>query len=175
MADLPGLEDRDRYLETVVLSSWSEHVRQHGRASRADGHLEDLLRKCTASSTPMFWRQPEPHSSNEDVQLLIVGLHSNRPYQNRIKTQREGSIWRPERARADSPSCCKHTIVGRMKGAKRGHLSASGAKGQRFESSRAYHKTFYVSVEYGLSVTQGAVEVTACRVSEGITWIFNYG
>src|SRR5579862_3566143 len=70
---------------------------------------------------------------------LLIGLPFNRPYQNRIKTQCEGSIWVSERARADSPSCCKHTIMGRVKGAKRDHLSASGAKGQRFESSRPYH------------------------------------
>jgi len=45
-----------------------------------------------------------------------------------------------ERARADSPSCCKHTILGRTKGAERGHLSASEAKSSAFESRRAHQK-----------------------------------
>ncbi len=43
------LENPDRYLETFVVSSWAEHLRQHDRLTRADSHLEERLRKCTAS------------------------------------------------------------------------------------------------------------------------------
>ena len=43
------LENPDRYLETFVVSSWAEHLRQHDRLTRADSHLEVQLRKCTAS------------------------------------------------------------------------------------------------------------------------------
>jgi hypothetical protein len=40
------LETPDRYLETFVVGSWAEHLRQHDRATRADSQLEDRLRKC---------------------------------------------------------------------------------------------------------------------------------
>ena len=43
------LEIPDRYLETFVVSSWAEHLRQHDRLTRADSYLEDRLRTCTAS------------------------------------------------------------------------------------------------------------------------------
>jgi predicted MFS family arabinose efflux permease len=43
------LENPDRYVETFVVSSWAEHLRQHDRLTRADSHLEERLRKCTAS------------------------------------------------------------------------------------------------------------------------------
>jgi hypothetical protein len=43
------LENPARYLETFVVSSWAEHLRQHDRLTRADSHLEERLRKCTAS------------------------------------------------------------------------------------------------------------------------------
>jgi MFS family permease len=41
------LEITDRYLETFVVSSWAEHVRQHDRLTRADNELEERLRQCT--------------------------------------------------------------------------------------------------------------------------------
>jgi MFS family permease len=41
------LEMPDRYLETFVVGSWAEHLRQHHRVTRADSRLEDRLRKCT--------------------------------------------------------------------------------------------------------------------------------
>jgi MFS family permease len=41
------LEDPGLYLETFIVSSWAEHVRQHERITRADSPLEDLLRICT--------------------------------------------------------------------------------------------------------------------------------
>jgi MFS family permease len=43
------LENPDRYLETFVVSSWAEHVRQHDRLTRADSHVEEQLLRCTAS------------------------------------------------------------------------------------------------------------------------------
>jgi MFS family permease len=43
------LETPDRYLETFIVGSWAEHLRQHDRLTRADSHLEDRLRKCTRS------------------------------------------------------------------------------------------------------------------------------
>src|SRR6266478_4900574 len=41
------LETADHYLETFVVSSWAEHLRQHDRLTRADSHLEERLRSCT--------------------------------------------------------------------------------------------------------------------------------
>ena len=43
------LETPDRYLETFVVSSWAEHLRQYDRITRADSHVEDRLRTCTVS------------------------------------------------------------------------------------------------------------------------------
>jgi len=43
------LENPARYLETFVVSSWAEHIRQHDRLTKADGHLEDQLRECISS------------------------------------------------------------------------------------------------------------------------------
>jgi hypothetical protein len=40
------LEAADRYLETFIVSSWAEHLRQHDRITRADSHLEERLRRC---------------------------------------------------------------------------------------------------------------------------------
>src|SRR5579864_6527484 len=41
------LEIADRYLETFVVSSWAEHVRQHDRLTRADSDVEVRLGQCT--------------------------------------------------------------------------------------------------------------------------------
>jgi len=41
------LEVADRYVETFVVSSWAEHLRQHDRFTRADSQLEERLRSCT--------------------------------------------------------------------------------------------------------------------------------
>src|SRR6266436_5756488 len=41
------LEMADRYLETFIVSSWAEHLRQHDRFTRADSQLEERLRSCT--------------------------------------------------------------------------------------------------------------------------------
>jgi hypothetical protein len=43
------LEIPDRYLETFVVSSWSEHLRQHDSITRTDRHVEERLRTCTVS------------------------------------------------------------------------------------------------------------------------------
>jgi MFS family permease len=40
------LEVSHRYIETFVVSSWSEHLRQHDRLTRADSQLEERLRGC---------------------------------------------------------------------------------------------------------------------------------
>jgi MFS family permease len=40
------LETADRYVETFVVSSWAEHLRQHDRLTRADSKLEQRLRSC---------------------------------------------------------------------------------------------------------------------------------
>jgi hypothetical protein len=41
------LENADLYLETFIVSSWAEHLRQHERFTRADSQLEERLRNCT--------------------------------------------------------------------------------------------------------------------------------
>ena len=43
------LETADRYLETFVVSSWAEHLRQHDRLTHADRQLEEQLRQCTTN------------------------------------------------------------------------------------------------------------------------------
>jgi hypothetical protein len=43
------LETANRYLETFVVSSWAEHLRQHDRFTRADSQIEDRLRGCVLS------------------------------------------------------------------------------------------------------------------------------
>ena len=40
------LENAGRYLETFIVSSWAEHLRQHDRFTRADSQLEERLRNC---------------------------------------------------------------------------------------------------------------------------------
>ena len=37
------LEDADRYVETFLISSWAEHLRQHERATAADREAEERL------------------------------------------------------------------------------------------------------------------------------------
>ncbi len=43
------LETAEHYLETFVVSSWAEHLRQHDRFTRADSQIEDRLRGCVLS------------------------------------------------------------------------------------------------------------------------------
>jgi len=44
------LENPYRYLETFVVSSWAEHLRQHDRITRADSQIEARLRTCTSDA-----------------------------------------------------------------------------------------------------------------------------
>ena len=37
------LEDADRYVETFLIRSWAEHLRQHERSTKADREIEDRL------------------------------------------------------------------------------------------------------------------------------------
>jgi hypothetical protein len=38
------LEDADRYVETFLIRSWAEHLRQHERSTKADRQVEERLR-----------------------------------------------------------------------------------------------------------------------------------
>jgi hypothetical protein len=38
------LEDANRYVETFLVSSWAEHLRQHERSTEADREVEERLR-----------------------------------------------------------------------------------------------------------------------------------
>ena len=40
------LEIPNRYVETFIVSSWAEHLRQHDRITRADSQIEERLRGC---------------------------------------------------------------------------------------------------------------------------------
>jgi len=37
------MEEADRYVETFVVNSWAEHLRQHERVTNADRAVEDRL------------------------------------------------------------------------------------------------------------------------------------
>ncbi len=42
-------ESADRYVETFLVNSWAEHLRQHARQTQSDAALEQRLRNCVAS------------------------------------------------------------------------------------------------------------------------------
>ena len=42
-------ESADRYVETFLVNSWAEHLRQHERQTQSDVALEQRLRSCVAS------------------------------------------------------------------------------------------------------------------------------
>jgi hypothetical protein len=44
------LEDPQRYLETFIVSSWAEHLRQHERMTQADREVEESIRKYVRGS-----------------------------------------------------------------------------------------------------------------------------
>jgi MFS family permease len=44
------LEVSNLYLETFVVGSWAEHLRQHDRLTRADSQVEDRIRSCTSNA-----------------------------------------------------------------------------------------------------------------------------
>ena len=39
------LEDADRYVETFLIRSWAEHLRQHERSTKADREIEERMRR----------------------------------------------------------------------------------------------------------------------------------
>lgn len=41
------LENTERYLETFLVDSWAEHLRQHKRSTRADGVVTEQVQKHT--------------------------------------------------------------------------------------------------------------------------------
>jgi transmembrane secretion effector len=41
------LEHADVYLETLLVTSWAEHLRQHERLTRGDSELEQRIRSHT--------------------------------------------------------------------------------------------------------------------------------
>jgi len=41
---VPGRRGGDRYVETFLVSSWVEHLRQHERATKGDREVEERLR-----------------------------------------------------------------------------------------------------------------------------------
>jgi MFS family permease len=43
------LEKENCYLETFLVQSWAEHVRQHARSIQSDRSVEELVRSCTRS------------------------------------------------------------------------------------------------------------------------------
>jgi hypothetical protein len=43
MGRLPGREEADRYVETLLVTSRAEHLRQHERSTIADRAAEDRL------------------------------------------------------------------------------------------------------------------------------------
>jgi len=45
------LEKPDRYLESFIVSSWAEHLRQHERMTRADHDLEERLHRLVRGTT----------------------------------------------------------------------------------------------------------------------------
>jgi MFS family permease len=55
------LEEADRYVETFLVSSWAEHLRQHERSTIADRALEKQLRACTTVA-PAVRHLVSPHS-----------------------------------------------------------------------------------------------------------------
>lgn len=46
------LADPNRYLETFVVESWSEHLRQHDRVTHADLEIEQRVRSFHVGKTP---------------------------------------------------------------------------------------------------------------------------
>ena len=42
-------EEKGRYLETFLIASWMEHMRQHERVTNADRELQQEIRKLTTA------------------------------------------------------------------------------------------------------------------------------
>jgi hypothetical protein len=43
------MEKSDRYVETFIVGSWAEHLRQHERLTRADREVEERVRRYVQS------------------------------------------------------------------------------------------------------------------------------
>ena len=61
------LEEEDRYVETFLVSSWVEHLRQHERSTNADREAEERLRSHVLTQ-PIVRHLvfAEPHGSHDD-------------------------------------------------------------------------------------------------------------
>jgi MFS family permease len=56
-------EHPDQYLETFVVPSWAEHLRQHERITRADRALEERISNCTIGEPKvrhLIYAAPKP-------------------------------------------------------------------------------------------------------------------
>jgi hypothetical protein len=43
------MENESRYVETFIVTSWAEHVRQHERFTRADRETEERVQRYVVS------------------------------------------------------------------------------------------------------------------------------
>jgi quinol monooxygenase YgiN len=57
--------DEGRFLETFLLDSWLEHLRQHQRVTKADRAVEDAIARLDTSGKPTVrhFIAPEPSDS----------------------------------------------------------------------------------------------------------------
>jgi MFS family permease len=58
-------EAPDRYLETFVVNSWAEHLRQHDRQTQADRELEERLRRVLRGAPDVHHLIYTPASSSD--------------------------------------------------------------------------------------------------------------
>jgi len=77
------LEEADRYVETFIVSSWAEHLRQHERVTNADRAVEDRLRtypRLLSSRIILRARafctnpEPNPRKSSREVSRFHSSL-----------------------------------------------------------------------------------------------------
>ena len=68
-ACIRDLEEADRYVETFLVSSWAEHLRQHERATKADREVEERL-QMNVSTAPkvrhLVAAHPHSRADGED-------------------------------------------------------------------------------------------------------------
>jgi hypothetical protein len=76
MGRLPGREEADRYVETLLVTSRAEHLRQHERSTIADRAAEDRLQgRVTGHAQRPASRYFLPTRTHE---LAIMNNGSNR-------------------------------------------------------------------------------------------------